>query len=236
MNFKAQIYIPNSNLSFFKKWTISEKLMYTGLFFSFLLIMTLYGFHEICEIEIPKKFSVPPLVLSMLLIVFGAFYRMIEFENLNGEINGEVSFKNGKIIINEDSYDLKTLKNFEFNFNRIYEDQTNNTKSGPCISLGVKNNFSFDYNNSNIVVYFQLKNKLQYDTLNEDLYYYLINDFLVFSPNKLQYIDEKYLLNPNFVVFMKKIIEKNNYQIDYLISNLKFKSSNQKEIFKKLIS
>lgn len=206
MEFKAKIYIPNPKLNFFQKWSLTEQLFF-GNFFIFLLIYFLSKIFKF-EIELNNNIYLKSFALYFgFSWMFSVIYRFWEFERINGKLEGEISFKENGIKINETLYLFSEIKNLDISYGNKYKEYTGNRKFGPYLSQGLDNHISFYYNSKFIKTYFQLYSTSQYDAIQKDLFYYVINEVFSFEMKNLDFIDKQfhhYTLYKEFIEKMKR--------------------------------
>lgn len=206
MEFKAKIYIEDKSLPFYKRWTLSEQVLYGSFFI--LIIMYLcnrfFGF----EIDIKDSISLKIFVLCFAISwFFSITYRFWEFEKINGELKGEISFEEKGIQINETLFLFTEIKNLDISYGNKHKDLTGNRKFGPYYSQGLDNHVSFYHNSKCIKTYFQLYSTSQYDAIQKDLFYYVINEVFPFERKNLDFIDKQfynYTLYKEFIEKMKR--------------------------------
>ena len=204
MEFKAKIYIKDESLPFYKRWTLTEQVFFGNFF----ILIIIYLSSKIFKFEIDLNTNV---YLKSFFIycgfswIFSAVYRFWEFERINGEFKGEISFEENGIQINEKLYFFSEIKNLDISYGNKYGDKTNNTKSGPYYSQGLNNNISFYHNSKFITTYFQLYSTTQYDAIQKDLFYYVINEVFPFERKNLDFIDKQFHHYSLYKAFIEKM-------------------------------
>lgn len=205
MEFKAKIYIKDESLPFYRKWTLTEQLLYGGCF----IFIIIYLFNKIFKFEIENnniiymKFFVCYFFAAW---IFSRTYKFWEFERINGKIEGEISFEEKGIKINETLYLFSEIKKLDIRYGNKYKDLTGNRKYGPYYSQGLKNHISFYHNSKFIKTYFQLYSTSQYDAIQVDLFHYIIKEVFPFEKKNLEFIDGQfyhYTLYKEFIEKMK---------------------------------
>lgn len=206
MDFKAKIYIPNPKLNFFQKWALTEQLFF-GNFFIFILIYFLSKIYKF-EFELNNNIYLKSFVLYFgFSWIFSAIYRFWEYERINGTLEGEISFKEKGIQINEKLYLFSEIKNLDISYGNKHKDLTGNRKFGPYYSQGLNNHISFYHNSKFIKTYFQLYSTSQCFAIQKDLFYYVINEVFPFEKKNLDFIDKQfhhYTLYKEFIEKMKR--------------------------------
>ncbi len=206
MEFKAKIYTEDNNIPFYKGWTLSEQLFFGNGF----VICVVFFFNQIFKFSIDLNeniyFKVYVLFFSFSW-VFSAIYRFWEFERINGRIDGEISFEKTGIKINEVLYLFSEIKNLDISYGNKYKDLTGNRKFGPNYSQGINNHISFYHNSKFVKTYFQLYSTSQYEAIQSDLFYYVINEVFPFEAKNLSFIDEKFHHYTDYKTFIEKMKE-----------------------------
>ena len=206
MEFKAKIYIKDESLPFYRKWTLTEQLLYGGCF----IFIIIYLFNKIFKFEIENnniiymKFFVCYFLAAR---IFSITYRYWEFERINGKIEGEISFEEKGIKINETLYLFSEIKKLDIRYGNKYKDLTRNRKYGPYYSQGLNNHISFYHNSKFIKTYFQMYSTSQYDAIQVDLFHYVIKEVFPFEKKNLEFIDGQfyhYTLYKEFIEKMKR--------------------------------
>lgn len=203
MEFKAKIYIKDESLPFYRKWTLTEQLLYGGCF----IFIIIYLFNKIFKFEIENnniiymKFFVCYFLAAW---IFSITYRYWEFERINGKIEGEISFEEKGIKINETLYLFSEIKKLDIRYGNKYKDLTRNRKYGPYYSQGLNNHISFYHNSKFIKTYFQMYSTSQYDAIQVDLFHYVIKEVFPFEKKNLEFIDGQF----HHYTLYKEFIEK----------------------------
>jgi hypothetical protein len=208
MGFEAEIYLKDMNIPFYKTWAISELLTWTSFFLLFLLIISISFLNEKVAsfvIDVLLFLSLFPL----LTIVFASFKRIVEYEKINGKLEGKISFNETSIFINDKAYYFNDIKDFKIGYGNKYGDFTGNTKIGATYSQGLNNSVSFYHNSNYIEVFFQLKTENQLNTLKQDLYFFIINEDLPLNTRTFQYVDKKFKNKEEFKNLIHKHIKSN---------------------------
>ena len=139
--------------------------------------------------------------------IFSITYRYWEFERINGKIEGEISFEEKGIKINETLYLFSEIKKLDIRYGNKYKDLTRNRKYGPYYSQGLNNHISFYHNSKFIKTYFQMYSTSQYDAIQVDLFHYVIKEVFPFEKKNLEFIDGQfyhYTLYKEFIEKMKR--------------------------------
>ena len=208
MEFKAKIYIKDENLPFYKKWSNSDLILWSSFFFlmfSILILMSNQKYFN--DNEIIKSIFTAICIISCFGWIYSSIIRFWEFEKLNGKLEGEISFEETGIQINEGLYLFSEIKDLDISYGNKYGDKTGNTRSGPNYSQGLDNHITFYHNSKFIKTYFQLYSTSQYDAIQKDLFYYVINEVFSFEKKNLDFIDKQfhhYTLYKEFIKKMKR--------------------------------
>ena len=117
--------------------------------------------------------------------------RLAEYENLNGILEGEISFEKDGIKINNQLFEFNQINDFNIEFSDKYGSQTGKS-NGAFLSQGLKNSISFYHDSNFIQIFYQLKTENQVSNLKQDLYYYIIQEILPLTSRTLQYVDKKF--------------------------------------------
>ncbi|WP_091312502.1 hypothetical protein [Flavobacterium terrigena] len=136
--------------------------------------------------------------------IFSLTYRYWEFERINGKIEGEISFEEKGIKINENLYLFSEIKKLDIKYGNKYKDYTGNRRLGPYYSQGLNNHISFYHNSKFIKTHFQLYSTSQYDAIQVDLFHYIIKEVFPFQKKNLDFIDKQFY---NYTLY-KEFIEK----------------------------
>lgn len=206
MEFKAKIYIPNTKLNFFQKWALTEQVIYGSLF----IFIIIYLFSKIFKFEIDNNDSIFLKIFVIYFAIswfFSITYRFWEFERINGKLEGEISFEESGVKVNETLFLFTEIKNLDISYGNKHKDLTGNRKFGPYYSQGLDNHISFYHNSKFIKKYFQLYSTSQYDAIQKDLFYYVINEVFPFERKNLDFIDKQfhhYTLYKQFIEKMKR--------------------------------
>jgi hypothetical protein len=207
MEFKAKIYIPNTKLNFFQKWALTEQLSFLSFVVAIfiLIIEFFFSFDNILnDYIIVKIFYGLCIIPAMILNIT---YRYWEFERINGKLEGEISFGENGVKIDEKLYLFSEIKDFHISYGNVYNQPTGNKRIGPYLSQGLDNHISFYHNSKFIKIYFQLYATSQYDAIQKDLFYYVINEVFPFEKKNLEFIDGQfyhYTLYKEFIEKMKR--------------------------------
>jgi len=206
MEFKAKIYIPNTKLNFFQKWALTEQLF----FLSFVVLIFMVIIDNLFRFDRNLNDYILVKILYFLCIIpwfLNVTYRLREFERINGELKGEISFKENGIQINETLFLFTEIKNLDISYGNKYNEHTGNIRIGPYLSLGLNNHISFYHNGKLVKTYFQLFSTAQYDAIQADLFYYVINEIFPFEIKNLSFIHKQfhnYTLYKEFIEKMKR--------------------------------
>jgi hypothetical protein len=209
MNFKAQIYIADNSLSFYKKWTLSELLSWTTITIFFFFTIILIINQKYFEIEMIEFISKTISYISLFIFVISSFMRFIEYEKLNGKLDGEILFENKIILINKNPFELDKIRDLKISFDNIYGDSTGNRKIGPIYSQGLKNSISFYYESQYIEVFYQLRNTQQQKNLKDNLFHLIISETIPLNTRSLQYIDKSHRETVEFKSLVHRYIKEN---------------------------
>jgi hypothetical protein len=184
MEFKAKIYIKDESLPFYKRWSNNQK----------------HSNNQIIE-----NIFITISIISCFVCIYSSIIRFWEYEKINGEFKGEISFEENGIQINEKLYFFSEIKNLDISYGNKFGDKTNNTKSGPYYSQGLDNHISFYHNSKFIKTYFQLYSTTQYDAIQKDLFYYVINEVFPFERKNLDFIDKQFHHYSLYKAFIEKM-------------------------------
>jgi hypothetical protein len=204
MEFKAKIYIKDESLPFYKRWTLTEQVFFGNFF----ILIIIYLSSKIFKFEIDLNTNI---YLKSFFIyygfswIFSAVYRFWEFERINGELKGEISFQENGIQINQALYLFSEIKKLDISFGNKHKDLAGNIRFGPYYSQGLDNHISFFHNNKFIKTYFQLYSTSQYDAIQKDLFYYVINEVFPFERKNLDFIDKQFHHYSLYKAFIEKM-------------------------------
>ena len=204
MEFKAKIYIPNTKLNFFQKWALTEQLSFLSFVVAIfiLIIENFFSFDTILnDYIIVKIFYCLCIIPAMILSIT---YRYWEFERINGELKGEISFEETGIQIDEKLYLFSEIQNLHISYGNIVGDSTS-SRYGPAYSIGINNYIEFQYKNKKTITYFQIQSRSQYVAIQADLFYYVINEIFPFEKKNLNFIDKKYHHHTLYKEFIEKM-------------------------------
>jgi len=121
-------------------------------------IMIIFGFVPILILAIiegniggrPNAFEAMYFTCIFLLIIYYLITSFFKYQPLNGKMEGKVEFKDDRIIVNAEEFELKRFTSLDFSFSDYYgKPSTNGRDFNPKISQGVGNNISFTYDNGN---------------------------------------------------------------------------------------
>jgi hypothetical protein len=205
MEFKAKIYIKDESLPFYKRWSNSELLCWSSLFIIIISTQILIFNQKHSNNEIIENIFITISIISCFVCIYSSIIRFWEYEKINGEFKGEISFEENGIQINEKLYFFSEIKNLDISYGNKFGDKTNNTKSGPYYSQGLDNHISFYHNSKFIKTYFQLYSKTQYDAIQKDLFYYVINEVFPFERKNLDFIDKQFHHYSLYKAFIEKM-------------------------------
>ncbi len=206
MEFKAKIYIPNTKLNFFQKRSLTEQLF----FLSFVVVIFMLIIDNFFSFDNNLNDYILVKILYCLCIIpwiLNITYRFWEFERINGKIEGEISFEEKGIKVNQTLYLFSEIKNLDISYGNKYKEHTGNRRIGPYLSQGLNNHISFYHNSKFIKTYFQLYSTSQYDAIQVDLFHYVINEVFPFEKKNLEFIDKQfyhYTLYKEFIEKMKQ--------------------------------
>lgn len=209
MEFKAKIYIKDESLPFYKKWSNSDLLSWSSIFFLMFSILILSSNQKYFNgNEIIKSVFTTIAIISCIVWIYASIIRFWEFEKLNGKLQNEISFKENGIQVNQILYLFSEIQNLKISYGNKYGDSiASNTKSGPKYSQGLNNHISFFHNSKFIKTYFQLYSTSQYDAIQVDLFHYVIKEVFPFEKKNLNFIDKQfynYTLYKEFIEKMKR--------------------------------
>lgn len=205
MEFKAKIYIKDESLPFYKRWSNSELLCWSSLFIIIISTQILIYNQKHSNNEIIENIFITISIISCFVCIYSSIIRFWEYEKINGEFKGEISFEENGIQINEKLYFFSEIKNLDISYGNKFGDKTNNTKSGPYYSQGLDNHISFYHNSKFIKTYFQLYSTTQYDAIQKDLFYYVINEVFPFERKNLDFIDKQFHHYSLYIAFIEKM-------------------------------
>jgi hypothetical protein len=205
MEFKAKIYIKDESLPFYKRWSNSELLCWSSLFIIIISTQILIYNQKHSNNEIIENIFITISIISCFVCIYSSIIRFWEYEKINGEYKGEISFEENGIQINEKLYFFSEIKNLDISYGIKFGDKTNNTKSGPYYSQGLDNHISFYHNSKFIKTYFQLYSTTQYDAIQKDLFYYVINEVFPFERKNLDFIDKQFHHYSLYKAFIEKM-------------------------------
>jgi hypothetical protein len=205
MEFKAKIYIKDESLPFYKRWSNSELLCWSSLFIIIISTQILIYNQKHSNNEIIENIFITISIISCFVCIYSSIIRFWEYEKINGEFKCEISFEENGIQINEKLYFFSEIKNLDISYGNKFGDKTNNTKSGPYYSQGLDNHISFYHNSKFIKTYFQLYSTTQYDAIQKDLFYYVINEVFPFERKNLDFIDKQFHHYSLYKAFIEKM-------------------------------
>jgi hypothetical protein len=205
MEFKAKIYIKDESLPFYKRWSNSELFCWSSLFIIIISTQILIYNQKHSNNEIIENIFITISIISCFVCIYSSIIRFWEYEKINGEFKGEISFEENGIQINEKLYFFSEIKNLDISYGNKFGDKTNNTKSGPYYSQGLDNHISFYHNSKFIKTYFQLYSTTQYDAIQKDLFYYVINEVFPFERKNLDFIDKQFHHYSLYKAFIEKM-------------------------------
>jgi hypothetical protein len=205
MEFKAKIYIKDESLPFYKRWSNSELLCWSSLFIIIISTQILIYNQKHSNNQIIENIFITISIISCFVCIYSSIIRFWEYEKINGEYKGEISFEENGIQINEKLYFFSEIKNLDISYGIKFGDKTNNTKSGPYYSQGLDNHISFYHNSKFIKTYFQLYSTTQYDAIQKDLFYYVINEVFPFERKNLDFIDKQFHHYSLYKAFIEKM-------------------------------
>lgn len=205
MEFKAKIYIKDESLPFYKRWSNSELLCWSSLFIIIISTQILIYNQKHSNNEIIENIFITISIISCFVCIYSSIIRFWEYEKINGEFKGEISFEENGIQINEKLYFFSEIKNLDISYGNKFGNKTNNTKSGPYYSQGLDNHISFYHNSKFIKTYFQLYSTTQYDAIQKDLFYYVINEVFPFERKNLDFIDNQFHHYSLYKAFIEKM-------------------------------
>lgn len=211
MNFKAKIYIKDKSLPFYKRWSTSELLNWSSLFILLFSTCILILNDECLDFEILETIFKTICYIALFFFMISIFMRLAEYENLNGILEGEISFEKDSLIIDKTVFNFNEINDFNINFDDVYGNLTGNSKVGPMFSQGLKNSISFYYESNSIQIFYQLKTENQLNSLKQDLYFYVINEVLPLNTRTLQYVDKKFKHTNEFKNLIHKYIKNGTF-------------------------
>jgi hypothetical protein len=84
----------------------------------------------------------------------------LKYEPLRGTLNGEIIFGNDRIMINQNTFELKNINGLDFGFIDYYGKSGFIRSFNPGLSQGVSNYVSFKYNTGKAYfIYFRIQSK-----------------------------------------------------------------------------
>jgi hypothetical protein len=143
--------------------TTSEKFQWSGLVIFIVPGILLYN------INIPfiEYIFFLFIFIGFLIHFIGIGKRIGEYRNLNGYFEGNISFEENGLKINETEYLYKNIQNLSLNLANYYGKPTNHKKSGPQYENGTSNQITFDYFNKKATVFFQIEHEYLLTNLSE---------------------------------------------------------------------
>jgi len=156
-----QIFIPNEK----KHWLTPNVVLITAFTISF-------AFLWLSDTYLGKDSSFHSILLSITLLILVVavgfmFFSFFSYEPLNGVIDGEIIFKDDRIVVNDKDFGLGGISDIDFLVLDFYGRSDQFTVDlNPRMSQGVNNYVTFtDYENNTQKVYFKLESKLQREDL-----------------------------------------------------------------------
>ena len=208
MKFKANIYVKDATILFYKNWTLSQFFFYGNIIIAFFLlfISVFFGLKNPIFIKIISfvLFAVP------FTLTFSLIYRFFEFEKVNGKIDGQISFEDLGIKINEKLFLFTEMSSFRISYGDKLKDKKNNKlhrELSPYNSSGLNNYISFRIKEKRYLTNFQIIDSSQIDAIQSDLFHYVINEVFPFKKKNLDFIDKKchnHTLYKEFIEKMKR--------------------------------
>ncbi len=102
MEFKANIYIKDEGLPFYKRWSNSDLLLWSSFFFLMFSISILMSNQKYFnDNEIIKSIFTAIAIISCFVWIYSSIIRFWEFEKVNGKFENEISFKEKGIQVNQ---------------------------------------------------------------------------------------------------------------------------------------
>ena len=208
MEFKANIYVKEATIIFYKNWTLSQFLFYGSIIIAFFLlfISVFFGLRNPIFIKIISfvVFSVP------VTLAFSLIYRFFEFEKVKGKIEGQISFEDLGIKINDKLFLFNEMISFRISYgDKINDKKINNIFKElsllPYNSSGLNNYISFRINEKRYLTNFQIIDSSQIDAIQSDLFHYVINEVFPFKKKNLDFIDKKYHNHTLYKEFIEKM-------------------------------
>jgi hypothetical protein len=208
MEFKAKIYAKDTTIPFYKRWTLSQFLFYVNVIIAILLlfISVFFGLRNPIFIKIISfvVFAAP------VTLAFSLIYRFFEFEKVNGKIDGQISFENFGVKINNKLFLFTEMRSFRISYgDKINDKKINNIYKElsllPYNSSGLNNYISFRINEKRYLTNFQIIDSSQIDAIQSDLFHYVIKEVFPFKKKNLDFIDEKYHNHTLYKEFIEKM-------------------------------
>ncbi|MXO06368.1 hypothetical protein [Flavobacterium sp. HBTb2-11-1] len=160
------------------------------------------------------------------------FIRLTEFENLNGYLEGVISFKENFLIINEIEFKYSELENLLIYGNSFSGEKTKNYRYGPMYGNGVENLISFTHNGIKIEKHFQLNSERHLDELQNSLIHIITEDKIPFKKEYLNFINEEHRSYILFEFLIGKLIQEKKIDYKEGVNMVKFNSNKDITEFK----
>ncbi len=206
MSFDADIFVKDKSLPFYKTWATSELLTWIAIIILFIIFIPINFLAEILPSYL-IDFLLIICIIPFLMIGYATFKRIVEYEKMNGKLEGKISFNETSIFINDKTYLFNEIIDFKIGYGNKYGDFTGNTKIGATYSQGLNNSVLFYHDSNYIEVFFQLKTENQLNSLKQDLYFYIINEVLPLNTRTFQYVDKKFKHKEEFKNLIHKHIK-----------------------------
>ncbi|AOC94943.1 hypothetical protein BB050_01817 [Flavobacterium anhuiense] len=203
MLFSASIFIPEKHKFF--NLTRSEKLSYYSIGTVTLYALLLSLIERYTNYKSSEYFYYPIAILFLIHIA-GILIRLTEFENLNGRLEGKISFEEDFLMINEIKHNYSELENLVVYGNSFYGERTKNYRYGPMYGNGVENLISFTHNGIKTEKYFQLNSERHLDELQEILIHILTTEKLPYRREYLNFINDEHRSFLLFELLVGKLI------------------------------
>jgi len=156
-----EIFIPND-----KQFYFTPNIVIISIFAISLLVCSLSEKYLGAN-SILYNFFVIIGVFDLLVGIVFLFLSGFLHKHLNGELDGEITFKKSGITIDDREFELKAINDIEFNLSDYYGYRTTTRGNfSPTLSQGVDNYVKFTTGDGEPYgIYFQLQNKDHYKDL-----------------------------------------------------------------------
>ncbi len=229
MLFSASIFIPEKSKGL--NLTKSEKICWYSLAVLIVYSLPCLFIENFYNYKFPQWVHYPAF-FAFLINFSSYFIRLTEFENLNGYLEGVISFKENFLIINEIEYKYSELENLLIYGNSFSGEKTQNYRSGPMYGNGVENLISFTCNGIKIEKYFQLNSERHLDELQNALIHIITEDKIPFKKEYLNFINEEHRSYILFEFLIGKLIREKKIDCKEGLTMVKFNSNKDTIEFK----